>query len=687
LPLRFLRRAKKPVCLASKMNRMAGSNQLGAVTFKRLPFAFLIPPFGLLAMLLGNVFHFADLLVEPHIEQKVILRSGPLAALCRLRRFDARRLYKKLLESAVRIGEYKPMAESENGAGPVPPVEEIQKEWQDLNLKVRQLDAELTTVEQENKALRSLLGRIVEHRQKSHAEMVGILTSLVAKLPINDVGAIVSRLVEHNTQVNEICAALAKGKLDDTQLQPVVLRVLEKTKAELAAVLKAAVGELIKLEAPLEAGLLQSLIDRPENFFSPAFTRASRGFVKGQLPRERIVKEFGEEALIFFKDRTTDPKLNPHPKPEEIMLAFQNDFEALFRQNPKAVSAKRNELAALHTKVQQSKAATEPARAQKNAFLRLCFASELLHYYENQITESPDVVFAQRLPPLVEQLVITGEHDTLDEKLIKEAEDLLAFIIKPEHRHAVINNLGKAGGLARTLRFVLAFRAEKLTEIDSVTQDLLKHMISAGRVPKTGALLPVLRLMPQDMQMVVVRAIAATERLRREDAENVAKTIARELGLKELEARLHARSILSPEQERKLVWIGIEDLIASRAPSNDIAAAIRNRLHARYDADEVKQSWLTLTGTDPMSFIRIFCQLPYLPDGKTDLAIRPVLESYVQRLLHEKYAATYAKVLTTLRNMFKAKADGPALVSFIALVKWVDAGSAARIAKDIGMPA
>jgi hypothetical protein len=223
--------------------------------------------------------------------------------------------------------------------------------------------------------------------------------------------------------------------------------------------------------------------------------------------------------------------------------------------------------------------------------------------------------------------------------------------------------------------------------MDSDTLELLKHMISAGRVPKIEALLPILRLIPQDMQIVVVRAIASTERLRREDAENVARALAKELGLKDLEDRLIAKSIVSPEQERKMVWATIEDLIASRATPGDIAAAIRNRLHDKYDADELKQSWLTMTGTDPMSFIRIFCLLPYLPDGKTDLTVRPVLESFVQRLLHEKYAATYAKVLTTLRNMFKARADGPALVNFIALVKWIDPEAAARLAKDIGMPA
>ena len=579
------------------------------------------------------------------------------------------------------------MAQSENSAVPVPAVEEIQKSWHELTLKVRQLDAELTMVEQENKGLRALLERIVEHRQKSHAEMVSILTSLVTKLPINDIGVIVSRLVEHNMHVNEVCAALAKGKMDDNQLQPVILKVLERTKDELAAVLKSTVGELLKLDTPFDAGMLQSLIEKPDNFFTPAFLRANRGFVKGQIPRERVVKEFGEEALVFFRDLTTDPKLNPRPKPEEIMLAFQTDFEKLLEQNPNVAAARRNELTALHRKVQASRAATEPARAQKNAFLRLSFVIELLHYYENQTTESPDVVFAQRLPPLIEQLVITGEHDMLDEKPIKQAEDLLAFIIKPDHRYAVINNMGKAGGLARTLRFVLTFRAVKLTEIDPVTLELIKHMISPGKVPKTAALLPILRLIPPDMQAVVVRAIAATERLRREDAEAVGKAIASELGLKQLEDRLNARSILSAEQERKIAWGNIEELITRRAVPHDIAAAFRSRLQTRFDADELKQSWLTLTGTDPMSFVRIFCALPFLPDGQTDPAARPILESYVQRLMHEKYAATYAKVLTTLRNMFKARADGPALMNFIALVKWIDPEAAAKLTKDIGMTA
>ena len=114
------------------------------------------------------------------------------------------------------------MAENENGAAPIPTVEELQKGWHDLNLKVRQMDAELTMVEQENKLLRSLLERMIEHRQKSHAEMISILTSLVTKLPINDIGVVVSRLVEHNEHVNEVSSALAKGKKPAVQTRTAI---------------------------------------------------------------------------------------------------------------------------------------------------------------------------------------------------------------------------------------------------------------------------------------------------------------------------------------------------------------------------------------------------------------------------------------------------------------------------------
>jgi len=566
-------------------------------------------------------------------------------------------------------------------------LEEIQKSWSELTLKVEQLETAGDALEQENKALRSLVERVIEHRQKSHSELVNLLATLVSRLPINDIGVIVARLVEHNQHVTEVCTSLVKGRLDDNLMQPAILKQLDKTKRDLTVAYKASVEELIKLNTPFEKDMLQSLLTKPDDYFSSAFGRANRGYVKGQVPRERIVREFGEEALIFFKDVTTDVKFNPRPKPEEIMLTFKPDFAELLQQNPEVAAAKRIELQALYQSINQSRENTEQARAQKCAFLQLSFFLELLHYYENQGTESPDVVFAQRLPPLIEQLVITGESDKLDEKLIEAAEKLLAMIILPDHRMAVINNIGKPGGLPRTLRYTLAFRVEKLSDIDPLTVECVKHLIPQDRVPTAESLVTTLRLFNKHMQQACVRVISTTDRLRKEDADKLAKAVAKELGLEKIVERLSQQSTVSPEKERELAWTHIKDLIGSRATPADIVAAIRKRLHGNYDADEVKQSWMALTDNDPMVFVRVFCLLPYLPDGQTDPLARTILESYANRLTHEKYAAIYAKVLHALKNMFKVKADSPALVNFIALLKWVDVDSANKLAHDIGMNA
>jgi hypothetical protein len=195
----------------------------------------------------------------------------------------------------------------------------------------------------------------------------------------------------------------------------------------------------------------------------------------------------------------------------------------------------------------------------------------------------------------------------------------------------------------------------------------------------------VLRLFNPHMQQACIRAIVATDRLRKEDAEKLGKTVAQELGLKEVLVRLNTQSTLSPERERQLVWDHIKDLISSRAAPNEVITAIRKRLHGQYDADEVKACWLVLTEADAMNFVRVFCLFPYLPDGQTDPLGRAILETFVTRLTHEKYAATYAKTVHALRNLFKVKADSPALLNFLALVKWVDHAAAEKISKDVGM--
>src|SRR5438046_2479896 len=113
---------------------------------------------------------------------------------------------------------------------PVATVDEIQQGWHEVMLRIGQLEAERNVLEQENKSLRALLERVIEHRQRSHGELVHLLSGLVGKLPINDVGLVVSKLVEHNAHVSEVCATLAKGKADAALPQPAVLRALDQTK-------------------------------------------------------------------------------------------------------------------------------------------------------------------------------------------------------------------------------------------------------------------------------------------------------------------------------------------------------------------------------------------------------------------------------------------------------------------------
>jgi hypothetical protein len=193
-----------------------------------------------------------------------------------------------------------------------------------------------------------------------------------------------------------------------------------------------------------------------------------------------------------------------------------------------------------------------------------------------------------------------------------------------------------------------------------------------------------LRLINPDMQRFVVRAIMDTDRLRKEAAEALGKAVGKELGLTGLD-QLKPEVTITPEMERQMAWDKIKLLITGRTEPSAIANAMRTRLHLKYEPDEIKQSWITLTEADPISFIRVFCQLPYLPDGSTDPVARAIMETYVSRLMHEKYASTYHKVLNSLRNMHKANPHSPTLLNFIALTKWVDSEAANRISADVGI--
>lgn len=578
--------------------------------------------------------------------------------------------------------------EQQQTASPAALMEDIQKGWNGLKLRVEQLEVERGALEQENKALRALLERAIDHRQKSHSELVHIVTALVSKLPLNDVGVIVSKLVEHNTNVSQALAGLAKGTIEADLPEPEILKTLGQTKRDLLAALEQATVELTKLDPPLERELLESLRTDPELFFSPRMVRAIRCFAKGQVPRERVIRQFGEEALIFFKDMTTDPKLNPRPKPEEIALAFRNDFESIFQQQAALLPDKRPQLEALYQQIQRSKAPTDQARAQKSAFQRLSFVIELLYYYEHQNTEAPDVVFAQRLPGLVEQLGIAGPKGSLDEKLILQVEALLAFVVNPHHRLMIVNNVGKSGGTGKTLKYVLRLRGEPGSELAQVVAEFVRHLVPPPpeKPPSAQAVAAPLRLLRPEVQRQVVKAIMAYDRISKPDAEALGKALGAELGLTGLEEQSRGQSALSPEMERQAAWAKVKELIAKRTDAAAVASVIRDRLHAKYDADEIRQSWITLTEADPMSLIKIYSQLPFRADGKTDPIARTVMETYVTRLTHEKYAGTYHKIVNSLRIMFHAKPDNPALLNFVALVKWASPEAATRLCSDVGMP-
>lgn len=578
------------------------------------------------------------------------------------------------------------MSEKENGPPAAASLEQIQQSWPALSLKLGQLQAELEGLAQESKTLRSLLERVIDHRQKSHTELVLILTNLVGKLPLNDVGVIVSKLVEHNSSASQFLAALVKGGAEASVAQPELLKLLDQSKRALADALKPLVEELLRLEVPLETGFLQSLLSQPDLFFSPRAVRASRCFVKGYLPRERIVRQFGPAALLFFNDLTTDAKLNPRPKPDEIVLGFKDDFEHLLRQDAALPPAPREALLALFLQVQRSKAPTDHARAQRNAFQRLSFLIELLHFYEHSDTEAPDLVFAQRLPSLLEQLVLPAPQDNLDERLIALAESMLAFVVSPEHRLMVVNNVGKGGGTGRTLKLVLRLRAANPsdTDLDQVITEFVRHLTPAQSPPPPKPVAALLRLLKPDLQRLVLRFVVGCDRLRKEEAEALGKAIATELGLRgALEDEPKGDPVLN---ERQRAWARIKELIARRNDAAAIAAAIRDRLNAKYDADEIRQSWFTLIEADSIALIRIFCQVPYRTDGRTDAIARTVIETYVSRLTHEKYAGVYQKVVNSLRSMFHAKPDNPTLLTFVALVKWASPEAAAKLCADVGMP-
>ncbi len=215
--------------------------------------------------------------------------------------------------------------------------------------------------------------------------------------------------------------------------------------------------------------------------------------------------------------------------------------------------------------------------------------------------------------------------------------------------------------------------------------EFVRHLIPPQKPPEAAALAAILRLVQPDMQLRVIQTLMDTDRITKDKADPLGKATAAALNLK-LPEKPKAQAADSAQLESQRSWNRIKELITGRSDAATVAAAIRDRLNAKYDSDEVRQSWLTLIEADSISFIRIFCQVPYRANGSTDPIARAVIETYVTRLTHEKYASTYQKVVNSLKTMFAAKPDNPTLLTFTALVRWVSPEAAAKLCADIGMP-
>ena len=156
----------------------------------------------------------------------------------------------------------------------------------------------------------------------------------------------------------------------------------------------------------------------------------------------------------------------------------------------------------------------------------------------------------------------------------------------------IINNVVKAGGTGNMLRFVLRLRAEKAItdETFNVAAEFVRHLLPAPpqkAAPETVA--GILRLVSPEMQRLMVKSIMSCDRIRKEEAMALGKGAAAALDLKDL-ATETTTSAGTAQLDPQTAWARIKDLIARRGEPAAIAAAVRVRLNAKYDAEEIRQS-------------------------------------------------------------------------------------------------
>ncbi len=156
-----------------------------------------------------------------------------------------------------------------------------------------------------------------------------------------------------------------------------------------------------------------------------------------------------------------------------------------------------------------------------------------------------DVVFAQRLPGAIEQLVLGGSSEELDLKLIERAGRLLGCIINPGHRQMVINNINKGGGIRRLLKYVLRLQTPKASDLDETVPEFIKALVPNRAVPPKAHDLQTaaIQLIDETMRKTVLRALMPTDRINRNDSGLTGESYGFRAGRGRLEGageRLHA---------------------------------------------------------------------------------------------------------------------------------------------------
>jgi len=147
---------------------------------------------------------------------------------------------------------------------------------------------------------------------------------------------------------------------------------------------------------------------------------------------------------------------------------------------------------------------------------------ELLHYYENQNTEAPDAVFASGCRPH-RAVGAQRPQDKLDERLITQAEGLLAYVITPEHRQWWLTTWAKPAEPRRASIRHASARGKVLASDPDTSFAISSNTSSRPESAPARSLVPVLSLIPADMQLLVIVGIMDCDRIRKPEAEALAK--------------------------------------------------------------------------------------------------------------------------------------------------------------------